>query len=76
MAGISVQVEEVMNKLVLKTLNASKNGVHNCLSEALENLVLRTVQKVMDSPELISRFSDAVIDNPGFITPVTALVKS
>lgn len=74
-ASIPVHVEEAVNKLVLETLTANKKGVNNRLSAALETLGIRTVQKVVNPPEFISRFSDDVIDNPRFITPVAALVK-
>lgn len=41
----------------------------------METFVLHIVQKVVNSPEFISRISDAVIHNPVFITPVAALGK-
>lgn len=62
-AGVPVHVKEAMKKMVLETLNKSKTRVYNRLSVDLEDLVLRTMQKVVDSLEFISLFSDAVIDN-------------
>lgn len=74
--GIVVHIEEAFNKLVLETLIASQKGVDNSVSAALETSILHTVQKVVKSPDFMSRFSDAVIDSRGFITPVMELVKS
>lgn len=65
-----------MKTLVLETVNSSQKGVRNRLSTASENLVLQTVQKVVDSPEFISRFSEAIVSKPGFMAPVAVLVKS
>lgn len=64
-----------MNKLVLETLITNLNGVDNRVSAAMETLVLHTVRKVVRSLEFMSPFSDAVIDNLGFITQVAALVR-
>lgn len=73
---IPVHVEDAVIKLVLQTINLIYRGFHNFLSAAVETFVLRIMQKVLNSPEFISRFFDAIIDNPGFIAPVVTLVKS
>lgn len=61
---------------MLETLTTSQKGFANSVSTTLETLVLHTVQKVVMLLEFVIRFSDAVIDNPGFITQVVALVGS
>lgn len=47
----------------------------NRVATALENLVLHVVQKVSLCPEFIFQISDGVIDSPGYIKPVVALVR-
>lgn len=73
--GIPVHIEQVVNKLVLETVTANQEGLNNRLSAALETLVVRIVHKVVNASEFVSRFSDAVINSPGCIAPVVALVK-
>lgn len=52
-AGFPLHVEELLDKLVLETLTTSQKSGYNQLSAALETLGINTVQKVVNSPELI-----------------------
>lgn len=76
MAGITVHVEEAVNKLVLESLTANKKGIYNCLLVVLEVLVINSVHKVVNSPEFMIQSLNAVIRNPGFIAAMVACDKS
>lgn len=76
MADIPVHVEETINRFLLETLTTRRKGVDNHLSVALEMLAVRTIHKIVNSPRFISRLLDTIIDSPGFIALVAALVKS
>lgn len=61
---------------MLGTLTENQKGVNNYLSAVQETLIIRGVHEVVKSPEFMSRFLNAVIENPGFIAPETELVTS
>lgn len=75
MAGILVHIKEIVSKLMLETLLTNKKSSDNRFSAALVTLFIRAVCKIMNSPDFISHISNAVINNPGFIALVAALVK-
>lgn len=60
---------------MLETFKESQKGVHHLLSAASNNLVFRKVQKVAHNLGSVYRCLDSVVDIPGFIAPVAALVK-
>lgn len=76
MVGIPVQVLKALNSLVLETPTANQKVVDNRLLAALETFVVQIVNKVVNLQKFMSRLSNAVIDIPGLVTPVAALVKS
>lgn len=53
-AGFLLHVEEVVNKLVLEMLSANQKGADKRLSAALETLVVRIVNKVVNPLEFIN----------------------
>lgn len=64
-----------MNMLALGTINARYKSFLIGLPAVFKNLVLRSLQKVVDILEVISLFSYTVINNRWFIAPLSALVK-
>lgn len=74
--SVYLHVEEAVNRLVLETLTADQEGVDNCLSTDLEILVVRPVNVLLNGPVFKSQCFDDVIDKPGFVTRLGALVKS
>lgn len=62
--------------MILKTPTATKKCDENFLSTVLETLLLHTAQMVLTPLEFMSQFSDAVIDNPGFLAPLSSLSRS
>lgn len=74
--GMRFNVEEARTKLVLKTLTAQQYGVDSRLSAILELLIKHFVRELMRSPRTIIVVTKAFIDNPGFIAPTAAIVKS
>lgn len=58
-AGIPIHIEGAVDNLVLESLSANQKGVDKRLQAAIETLVVRTVHKVVNLPEFISRFLDA-----------------
>lgn len=62
--------------MVLETVMAQKKRVDNRLSAVLVSLSARTVTKTVNAPKFIDRIAEAVIDSPGFVASVAALVKS
>lgn len=73
---IRVPVEETVNKPFLEALSDILEQVNNRSSASLERLVVLIVNEVVYFPDLKSRLSSAVIDNPRFIAPVATLVKA
>lgn len=71
-----IHVKVALKTLVLGTATASRKGLYNHVSRALENSVPQSVQKAVNSPEFMGRFLDAIVDNPALIIPGTALIKS
>lgn len=72
---IFIPVEDAISRMVLETLNENQKGVHSRVSASLERFVLRTVQKIVDSPDFLSRFLDVVMVSPESIAPLAILVK-
>lgn len=64
LASTSVHIEDVVNELLLDSLNTRKKDVNNHLSAALERSVIRTIHKPVILPEYISQAPKAVIVNP------------
>lgn len=60
---------------MLKTLLESAKAVVNRSLASLEALVVYTMHKVVNWPELINQILDAVINNSGFIAPVATQVR-
>lgn len=50
--------------------------MENRFSTVLETLVLHNVRKVVNAPDFVCKYFDAVIDIPAFINQVVALVRS
>lgn len=75
LAGILVHVEEALAKMVID-LNANRSGTDNHLSALLERLVLKSFDKMLRTPATLKMITDVMLDNPGFISPLAALVKS
>lgn len=63
LADIPVQIEEAVNIFVLETLTVNQKDFDNRFSAAWGMLVVRTVNKVVNSPEFISRLPDAAISS-------------
>lgn len=56
--------------------SANRSGTDSHLASPLERLVLRTFERMLRTPATFKTITDAMLDNPGFIVPVTALVRS
>lgn len=69
-------VEEAGTELVPDNLTTLYKGVENRLSAALKSPIERIVRRAAGSPQTIAKVTEAVIDNPGFIAPTYAHVKS
>lgn len=65
-----------MNKLVLETINAQNEEIHNRFLAALESLIERSVKRVANSPECFGNISEAFINNPGYFLLAAAFFKS
>lgn len=74
-AGIPVHFEKSLNNFVLEMTIANPKGAKHFVSAAVETLALHAAQKVVKSPEFISRFYNVVVDNPGFSTTVASFVQ-
>lgn len=75
-AGILLNVEESLSKLVLEKLDPSRKGVDSHISADFETLILHSVEKVVSSLKFITKFLNTVMDSSGFISQVVALFKS
>lgn len=76
MAGIQLHVEKALSKLVLETLTSIRKGADRHMSTALATIVLQNVRRVLKSPDFVRKFLYAVVDNPGFVSPVAAVDRS
>lgn len=65
-----------MTKLVLDKLTGQQKGVYNRLWAALVSSIERIVRNMVRSLQTIAEVTEAVIDNPRFISPTGTLVKS
>lgn len=71
-----MDVEEALSYSITDKLSKNQKGVESCVSDALEMLVIKTVGKILNSPELINEFSCDLIDRPEAGMLGTTLVKS
>lgn len=68
-----INIKEEARNLVHETLTASREGIDNSPSTAMEKLVIRTVNQVVSSPNFEIRLLNVVIDCPGSVDPLTML---
>lgn len=59
--GIVVHGEEMVSKLLLGALTTNQEHIDNSLLEALERLLVRTIEKVVNSLDSIIRLLNVVI---------------
>lgn len=66
--GIQFHVKETMTKIVLDTITAQDNGVDSRLTTVPASLIESIVRKEVSLRQTIAQATEAVVNNPGFIS--------
>lgn len=74
LAGIPVHGEEALMRMVIDS-NANSSGRDGHFSARLERLVLKSFDMMPRTAATLKTISDAILDDPGFISSVAALVN-